>query len=174
MRYPLRVLTGQPNFDIIPFIKLTCPTTMTILQRIYCQAQMAVSGDMLLVRLLAFEAEPSEDSRFELVLTGPAGKSLATADAKGNFAFSTPQGDRTHAMKTRRIAGEDLQGVYWGAVLELPMNALFCDLGIESPFNEAVIFGNIFKKGPGCCAAFIKNNVCKDDESVFGEFTPTR
>lgn len=174
MRYPLRVLTGQPNFDTIPVIKLACPTTMPILQRIYCQAQMAVTGDMLLVRLLAFETEPAEDSRFELILTGPAGKSSATADAKGNFTFNTPQGDRTHVMKTRRIAGEDLQGVYWGTVLELPMKTLLDHLGIESPLNEAVILGNILKKGPGCCAAFIKDNVCDDAESVLGEFAPTR
>jgi hypothetical protein len=172
MRYPLRVLIGQPNFDTIPVIKLACPTTMPILQRIYCQAQMVVSENILIIRLLAFEAEPGEDSRFELILVGPAGKSVINVDAKGNFAFNTPQGDRSHAMKTRRIAGEDLQGVYWGAVLELPMTTLLHYLGIESPLNEAAILGNIIKKGPGCCAAFIQDNVCRDHEPVLGEFSP--
>lgn len=168
MRCHLRRVTGLLNFDVLPVIKLECPRTTPILQRIYAQAQLACTNTDLIVRLAAFESVPARNSRFETAFDGPAGRVVVKVDARSPASLMTPAGERTSFMKTRRIAGEDLQGVYWGAVLEIPLTLLREDAGIDMTQGDAVLRGNIYKKGPGCCAAFLPENDSRAE--IMGEF----
>ncbi len=168
MRCYLRKVTGPLNFDVLPVIKLECSQTVPILQRIYAQAQLACTDTDLITRLAAFESSPSQDSRFEIIFAGPAGRVAVKVDAKGFVSLITPAGEPTPLMKTRRIAGEDLQGVYWGVVLEIPLTLLYGDATIDATANHVIFKGNIYKKGPGCCAAFLPDTGTQGD--IMGDF----
>jgi hypothetical protein len=174
MRCPIRFTAEKPNFDVLPVIKFICPTDVPAAQRIFCQAQLAMTQNCFIARLAAFESLPQPDSRFELVLCGPAGRIVATAGADQSLRVTTPKGDRSCFVNARHTGGEDLQGVYWGSEISIPREFILCELCIEGNWGETALNGNIFKRGPGACAVFAQQGTILGIDSLTGTFFPVQ
>jgi hypothetical protein len=161
MRCHLRKVTGPLNFDVLPVIKLECSPAVPILQRIYAQAQLACTDTDLITRLAAFESNPSQDSRFEIVFAGPAGRIFVKVDAQGFASLMTPAGERTSLLRTRCIAGEDLQGVFWGVVLEIPLSLLYGNAAIDASASDVIFKETSIKKARGAVRHFYRTTAPK-------------
>ncbi|MEG1773599.1 MAG: hypothetical protein RR320_01965, partial [Oscillospiraceae bacterium] len=116
MSHPIRILSGEPNFDRLPVLKLHCGTEVPINDRIFAQAQLGLCDSCFYARLWTFEVEPSLDSSMSLLLEGPTGSLRLRVSYGGSAALQIRERDHSELLSAYRILGEDLQGAYWGAV----------------------------------------------------------
>ena len=109
----------------------------------YAQARLALTEASLSLELLSFEAKPSPKSCLTLALA-PSKKFLAEPFVVSIFAEKSLKRSRDFEGEIRChfFEGDDLQGVFWGARLEIPLEEL------EGYFGEAIeskIFMGIYK-----------------------------
>lgn len=158
MEYGIRFISGEPKFDSLSVIKLCCETSIDINSRIYGQAQVGRSEDLLYAKILSFESEPDQNStvwaKFEY-----NGKIIEFSVRFDNSAkLLVNKVDRTDALTCYITSGEDLQGEYWGAVIMLPLSVLFEGLEINESSLPITLKGNIARENPEISSAVALND----------------
>ncbi len=145
-----------PEWDTLPVAKLTCPGE-GFLCPIFAQAVLCCHPSIgLYVRLWAFEVEsyahpqmsslsmvlaPNRDRPDEYAyvsFTHGGDITAYTVDAKGVRAPVDTDG-----LAFTRVAGEDLQGEYWGGSFMLPNGLLKARFGIDAFSGGEQLKGNL-------------------------------
>lgn len=142
----INAVDGKPDYASLPVAKVICYPLEKRDYRPYVQAQFTLDKDALTCRLLSFEAQPEACSRISVVLR------LGSADACAfTYAFGEPDaqpGPMGIRAQARRIAGEDLQGVYWGVECQLDRLDLERIHGKPLLAGES-LYGNVYKTCTG-------------------------
>ena len=148
----IKIVDGEPNFDSLPVLKLTCNTDVPINERIFAQAKVGLCDSGLFVRMWAFENDPPPESCLELHLLGPDGgiKLSAWPDKR----FEALCGGKPAAVTAYTIAGEDLQGEYWGMGFLLDRKVFTKALALTEPVDDTIILGNVVKTNPHKSAVY--------------------
>lgn len=156
--YKVSVVSGQPNFDSLPVAKITDYPLEPRDYKPFAQSILCVGEREIFLRMWAFEVSPAEGSSLACVLypftqRPEQGFGLCITHWGDRAVCSAgPLGEETPAFRLLACHphnGEDLQGVYWGVTLALPIAAV-AELGGPvslSPGDR--IPGNFYKT----CAA---------------------
>lgn len=129
---------SAPDFDALPIAKLLDYPGEKRDFRPFAQAQFALGEKALFVRLMAFEVDPDPQSRLSVALEGGV---LLSCFPGGRLE---ELGGGGLGAKAQEIGSEDLQGIYWGADLALPLAPLSNRLG-RTPAVGMTLRGNVFK-----------------------------
>lgn len=153
MNYSIRYVPGEPCFDALGVIKLSCAPTVPVNDRIYAQAQMGRNDDSLFIRIISFETQPAANARLTSELCyGEKALSLSVT-TDGQAQASCGAQDLTTDLTAYITRGEDLQGEYWAGVLLFPLKALFAVLGADSSTRPLTLSGNILREHPALSSA---------------------
>lgn len=145
---------GKPNFDSLPVAKIIHYPFELRDYKPYAQARLALGDNLMFIDLWAFETRPDPESGISARLRMPStdGSSVTleiSAFANGKVDFSPSSVfDGRFAPEVTPLAGEDLQGEYWGVSVRLPLAALE-SAEILSPVSGTKFWGNFFKFSRG-------------------------
>ena len=146
MEYKIRFVPGNPKFDTLGVMKLSCDSSVDINSRIYGQAQIGRSAEFIFARIWSFETAPTSASRVGLTLQNGGNKIEMTAGFDEISSLFINGTDAKQLLTAYLISGEDLQGEYWGAVLMLPASEFFAALEIDKASLPAVIAANVYRQ----------------------------
>jgi len=146
MEYKIRFVPGNPKFDNLGVMKLSCDSSVDINSRIYGQAQIGRSEEFIFARVWSFETAPTAASRVGLTLQNGSSKIEMTACFDESSSLFINGSDCKNLLTAYLISGEDLQGEYWGAVMMLPASEFFAALGIDKASLPAVITANVYRQ----------------------------
>lgn len=148
MQYKVSKISGAPQFDSLPIVKITHYPLEKRDYKPYAQCILCAGQDALTLRMWAFEVSPPAASSLRCVLylypdapeqalyvdIHPSGQVQA-----GLLKDGVPSGSELDGpeLTARPLGGEDLQGVYWGSTITLPLDAL-------------TAFGGAVELEPGC------------------------
>lgn len=153
MNYIIKYVSGEPCFDALGVIKLSCTQTVPINDRIYAQAQLGRNDDSLFIKIISFETKPAENAQLTAVFRLDDREMRMTVTAGGQAKASCGGSDLTAQMTAYITQGEDLQGEYWAGVLLFPLNVLFAALGADKNALPLTLSGNIFRENPAISSA---------------------
>ena len=140
----------SPKFDSLPTYKITCYPLEQRDYKPFAQAQVCLTPGNLVVRLWAFEAHPRPLSMVEAVFTtrhSPGVLAItAWADGRWRCVLRTPSGERPLDAIAHAIAGEDLQGVYWGTSVSVSRRLAAQALEAGDLAPGSVLLGNFYKR----------------------------
>ncbi len=133
-------------FDTLPAIKMQYG--YADLPNIYTMAQMYALADDLAVCVRIFEKRPSETEETILVLAGTEDNMLSLSISKDGCYLCEAKDTAPYVGEndglsgldievTKKFAGEDEQGYYWGVSVLIPQNSLK-KAGID--VNEGSVF----------------------------------
>lgn len=157
--YKVSVVSGQPVFDSLPVAKITEYPLEKRDYKPFAQSILCAGADMLYLRMWAFEVTPMPTSALACVLylfPGQPELALSLRIEHGQREVSALAGtihggvfrhdeEASRLLERHPHNGEDLQGVYWGMTLHLPMEAIR-KLGGEPPLKAGDSFrGNFYK-----------------------------
>lgn len=138
-------LCGDPDWAALPVAVLSCYQNTDYHNAAYAQGQLALTPQSLFIRLLAFEADTLESSRLVAIL-GSIPQQLEITIAPSGFRAvllkNGQVGEPIPEAVFSPVAGEDLQGIYWGAQVQIPVSCL------PFPVLETLP-GNLYKQGDG-------------------------
>ena len=158
--YRVSSLAGKPNFDSVPVAKITDYPLEQRDYKPFAQAILCLGDGNLYLRMWAFEVSPPDGSSLCCVMYPyPTKPELAFSveithgsDSAKVSLFLIEGGERKNLDIPVQVSahnGEDLQGVYWGATVSLPIAALEKSGG-KTAFKSGNSFpGNFYK----LCAA---------------------
>lgn len=129
---------SAPDFDALPIAKVLDYPGEERDFRPFAQAQFALGDDALFVRLMAFEVDPDPCSCLCVALEGGI---LLSCFPGGRLE---ELGGPRSGAKVQGIGSEDLQGIYWGADITLPLASLSDRLG-RVPQVGKTLRGNVLK-----------------------------
>lgn len=136
---------GQQPFDAVPAYKIVFYPGAQDGYKPFAQCQLLLAGDQLLARLWAFEVRPEPGSSLQLCLQPAPGRSLCVGFSAGGEAWCFADGAPAPLPgPVAPLGGEDLQGVYWGGMVHLPLagcRALFGPQALQQP----VVMANAYK-----------------------------
>lgn len=167
MTFKVSSISGVPHYDSLPVAKITDYPLEQRDYKPFAQVSMCVSEQFLHLRMWAFEVNPSAESGLEAVLylfrerpdtalavaAVPDGDGDAGGVLLGVFLLQEGQEQSTPREIEQKLGeielnpfnGEDLQGVYWGYTVDIPLalleewgGALLLNVGEQFP-------GNFFK-----------------------------
>lgn len=156
--YPVSLVAGQPNFDSLPVAKITDYPLEQRNYKPFAQAILCVSTQELFLRMWAFEVSPAKGSALACVLypfADKPGQGFCLRiwhegdHALGGFSLLGASGSERPAPQSHAHNGEDLQGVYWGMTLALPLAAIEELGGPVSLAPGNVVLGNFYKTCAG-------------------------
>ena len=146
MTFKVSRVEGEPRYDSLPVAKITDYPLEQRDYKPFAQVSMCVSERFLHLRMWAFEVNPQPESGLEAVLylfrekPGTALAVVAVSDDAesdssmllGVFLLRDGQEQATPKQIERRFCeillhpynGEDLQGVYWGYTVDIPLSLL--------------------------------------------------
>ena len=130
----------EPDYGSLPAAKIIHYPLEERDYRPFTQAQLALGASALFVRLIAFEAHPEPESRMMLLFRLQKGCACLSVGAGGELQCSP----KIEEAQQRRIAGEDLQGIFWGAECTLPRAWLEGPLGRRLCPGD-IVYGNVLK-----------------------------
>jgi len=185
MTYHVKRITDELQLEALPVAKITRYPLEERDYKPYSQGIACVTEDKLILRMWAFEVAPSPASHLRCVLylfrdvperalcvdVFPAGLAQARWMINGELREGTapPAG-----FAVQELGGEDLQGVYWGALVRIPLDAL--GEGTLLPVPGGEFPGNFYKlcdedplRHSGSCfpADFKGNPYAADQMGVF-------
>lgn len=170
MAYKINITSGAPKWDALPVAKLTefpCGTDYGIFsQAILCFEK----GCGLKIRLWSFETKPDENSILSVALSSKDKSFFITCRLTYGKKVVLG-GDKNGFKHTESFSGEDLQGIYWGAVFELPLDALKA-LGYNDVAGGETFYLNLFHKckvNGEVQTGMLFNAPNADGETTFGE-----
>ena len=134
----------EPDYGSLPAAKIIDYPLEKGDYRPFAQAQLALGPSALFVRMIAFETHPGPQSRMMLLFWLQKGCACLSIGADGQMQL-LPE---AKGVQQNRIAGEDLQGIFWGAECTLPRIWLEGPLGRQLCPGDTV-YGNIFKTDTG-------------------------
>lgn len=185
MTYKICKIKGVPQFDSLPIAKITTYPLEQRDYKPYAQCILCVGEDALSLRMWAFEVSPLPDSSLRAVLylfrDKPDTALCVDLFSDGVVrACLLSEGEVLEGTEMdavlRPFGGEDLQGVYWGATVQLKLDALQAAGGalLLEPGDQPQ--GNFFKlcdQKPfvhyGCCfpADFSRNPYTIENMGAF-------
>lgn len=121
---------AQVNFEALPVGKITKYPLEKASYKPYAQCSLCLTGESLAARMLAFEVAPGADSELRAVLypfrdRAAALHLRAVPGAQGVSAWvEVEEKTMQLPLRSRSRDGEDLQGVYWGWDVFLPLDVL--------------------------------------------------
>ncbi len=155
MAFKISVVSGHASFESLPACKVISYPNPGAREdyRPFAQAQFCVDCRGFSVRMIAFEVKPNAESRIEakFAIPGRTSALLVLAVVPGGLqeAYVQKPGEQPcplEGVEVIPVDGEDLQGVYWGYHLILPLPLL------EQVFPEFLwisgsrLEGNVFKR----------------------------
>ena len=143
--YPVTTLKSDLTFDKLLIKKLNCEVDVPVEERVFALAQAGICDDSFYARIQSFECHP-KDVSLTLVLQKGDMRVVATADEQENASLTVNGEPMTEKMTSYLIAGEDLQGEYWGAVFVLPLALLEQALGCPLTVGQQ-LEGNFIRDG---------------------------
>ena len=147
MPITLTRFADEPHFDRLPVQILRCALTVPPNDRVYAQGQLCRTDDAVYARVWTFESAPAPDTRLEAVFYG-AGHTLAAAATIGGDASLTLDGAPIEGRLTAYLfSGEDLQGVYAGAVLVIDADTFFGAFGQRPDDPDVAVAVNLLRRG---------------------------
>ncbi len=153
MNYRIKYVSGEPCFDALGVIKLSCVPTVPVNDRIYAQAQLGRNDDSLFIRILSFETRPAANARLSAELCY-GGKMLSlSVTADGRAQADCGERELSTDLTAYITRGEDLQGEYWAGVLLFPLETLFTALGADGSALPLTLSGNILREHPTLSSA---------------------
>jgi len=137
MPFKVSKISGLPQFDSLPIAKVTRYPLEKRDYKPYAQCILCVGESALTLRMWAFEVSPSEDSSLRCVLylykQDPERAVCMDVYSRGHIrvallrageAGEEPIQLESESYTAAPFGGEDLQGVYWGSTLTVPLEAL--------------------------------------------------
>ena len=115
---------GEPQFDRLPVWKLCCDKKTLPNDRIFAQAQMARNKSHLYVRIWTFEPDPSPDVLLSALISRGHHLLAATVSAGREFSLVADGMRREGHADAYLFSGEDLQGIYTGAVMKIDIEEI--------------------------------------------------
>jgi len=157
--YLVFCFAGDPVFNALPIMKVTHYPYEPESYKPFAQGLLCMHDDALIARLWAFESKPEAVSTLALSLKGPNERtftlSVALSGAKEALLDGAPC---TLPLDIHPIAGEDLQGEYWG--IDLVISAeITAALAIDRAKKGTLFNGNMYK-------------LCEGIHPHFGSFFP--
>ena len=157
--YKVSRITGRLGYDSVPVAKIVDYPLERRDYRPFAQCILCMDEDALHLRMWAFEVSPQPASALHCVLypfARQAGPGLKITVAHGEEHAVTAACSLLRAegeipcdlgIATHPHNGEDLQGVYWGMSLDIPLARLE-QLGGETLLQSGKHFpGNFYKTG---------------------------
>ena len=141
MNFPICKIKGHPQFDTLPVMKVTHYPLEKRDYKPFAQGIVAVNEERLFVRLWAFETPPEPESRLLCLLCRGEDRLLVTAAPEGITARLN--GEPVEPLLCHSFSGDDLQGRYWGQMIELPWDLL------GPPMPGTSVRGNLYKCSDG-------------------------
>lgn len=146
--YTIPRFNGEPQFDRIPVWKLTCDRQTPPNDRIFAQAQLCRNDERLFIRIWTFEPSPSPDVLLSCLISRRNHLVAATVSAGGDFALVADGEKRDTRSEAYLFTGEDLQGVYTGAVMSVPLEEILNVLASDDGnFDTATVEINLLRVG---------------------------
>lgn len=133
MEKPILLTTfcGEPQFERLPVYKLCCDPVVPVNDRVFAQAQLCKNETHLFARIWTFETHPAADTLLSAQFT-TGGHLLAATASLGSEASLVADGVPLRGKLTSYLfSGEDLQGVYAGALLQIPLETFFAALAAD-------------------------------------------
>ncbi|MCL2033663.1 MAG: hypothetical protein FWG94_02900 [Oscillospiraceae bacterium] len=165
MSFKVSKITGLPVYDSLPVAKVVTYPLEKRDYRPFAQNILCVSDDALHLRMWSFEVNPSPGSRLECVLymfdEKPDTALAIVAVPKieegsdvlgcgllkngGELPAAPEITEKLQSIAIHPHNGEDLQGVYWGYAIDIPLKLLeeWGGKTLLSPGNK--LYGNFYK-----------------------------
>lgn len=183
MAFKVKLFQDGVDYESLHVAKLTNFPLEKRDYKPYSQARISFARDGMHLQLLAFEASPLKESRmtaiFNLTPLYETGFVMVELYADGRFSakfISNTGGSLIESASVHTFTGEDLQGVYWGGNVILPLQALkalFPNLVVA---RGQMFTGNLYKicdnsaRSHFGCYYPADFSLPLTDETNFGEF----
>ncbi|MEG1429804.1 MAG: hypothetical protein RSC64_08415 [Hydrogenoanaerobacterium sp.] len=188
MSFKISLIDDAPIWDSLPVAKIVTYPLEKRDYKPFAQARICISKKSIWVRLWAFEALPSETSSLSVCLNLFPEISdkfiMLSVNHKGVMHCETGMGNSRSPLselmvlpRLKLFNSEDLQGIYWGVVFELPRTALTKLYGTDELTAGKIIKGNFYKTDTGECSehygCFYNVDFCDNNpygSRFFGDF----
>ncbi len=141
----IRRMSGEPRYDSIPVAKITDYPLEKESYMPFAQCQLCLNGEGLTIRIWAFEVDPPKESALRISFGTGEHYLTLTVYSDDRYVYAADGSPCELPVSHHSIAGEDLQGIYWGAVLFIPTDALLSVLDVAQIDTDTVIRGNLYK-----------------------------
>ena len=156
MSFPVSKISGLPVWDSLPVAKIIRYPLEKRDYKPLAQARLCVNETDFCLRMWAFETAPSLESRLICSLNfypeqSSRWLSLRCGSAgRGSWLVCGPDGESPLGEylilpQLKAYLGEDLEGIYWGAVVTLPLTALDLVYGTHHLPAGHRMLGNLYK-----------------------------
>ena len=188
MSFKISLIDGSPVWDSLPVAKIVSYPLEARDYKPYAQARICISPKSVWVRLWAFEALPSETSTLSVSLNlyPEDGEKFIwlSVNHKGVQSCKAVVGNSRTSLSEQMLLpriklfnSEDLQGIYWGVVFELPRSVLTKLYGKNELAVGKIVRGNFYKTDTGDCSehygCFYNVDFCDNNpygSKFFGDF----
>lgn len=146
--FKISLVSGQPSFDSLPVAKITDYPLEKRDYKPFAQSRICINEDYLFVQMWAFEVSPSPQSLLKCILASPDGSSGFSLElhSTGKVELTPfPQSSDSPLPILHPMWGEDLQGEYWGASMQIPLHTAQMLLGQQNMQPGGIIRGNLYK-----------------------------
>jgi len=146
--YKIPFFDGEPQFDRLPVWKLCCDRSTPPNERIFAQAQIARNRTHLYIRIWTFEPNPSPDVLLSALISRGHHLLAATASVGGDFSLMADGMRSASHADAYLFSGEDLQGVYAGAVMKVAIEEIYRTLAADGDKPDTdIIDVNLLRVG---------------------------
>lgn len=155
MVFKICVVDGDIQFDALPVGKIIDYPLEKRDYKPFSQFRAAINQEGLHLQLWAFEVEQTAQSEMKAVLNlNPKGSMYFDLTLHGDYtAELTICNEADHStmnygdtLVLHKLDGEDLQGIYWGAEILIPMKLIDEIFGKTEFTKDDVVTGNLFKQ----------------------------
>lgn len=187
MSFKISLINGLPVWDSLPVAKIVNYPLEKRDYKPFVQARLCISEQSVWVRMWAFEALPSETSTLMVNLNlfpELSDKYLSMSASYGGLLLNEvcgaqhiPMAEYLVLPRVKSFQSEDLQGIYWGIVFELPRTLLTKVYGSSELAPGKLVKGNLYKVDKSDCSEhygcfynvdFLDKNAYTD--KYFGDF----
>ena len=148
---PLRLtmprFVGEPQFDRLPVHMLRCAAETPPNDRIYAQAQLCRTDERIFARIWTFESAPAPQVCLAAAFSANGHTVEARVTIGGEATLLLDGVSAENKLTAYLFAGEDLQGVFHGAVLAIDAEAFFETLGVQPDETAGTIGANLMRIG---------------------------
>ena len=126
MIFKVSKILGQAEFDSLPAAKITTYPKEEKDYKPFAQCALCLSEDTLYLRMWAFEvtAMPTSSLRAEFFIFRDKPDIPLAVAIVSDGGVVAKVGDAEFDVAAKPHIGEDLQGVYWGATIQIPFSKL--------------------------------------------------
>ena len=140
MRHNINVISGEPIYDNLPALLLTCFASDNTYKP-YTQFKPAINNKHIYMQMIAFESNPDDESMMISILKINQHTLVmqCTPNSSYCFYFDPSNQRRDLPYKAKKHLGEDLQGKYWAVDVVIPTNI------VDSCLDFTTLKGNFHK-----------------------------